>query len=1029
MNLVDASSKNPLAVVVVVVLIGVFGWISMRQLPLQLFPDIDRPQISVETGWRAASPEEVESELLEPQERVLQGLAGVEEMQGVAGGGRSAVTLTYAIGTDMKAALVEVIGRLNRLPPLPRDADRPVVQLGFDQNQVLTWFFVQLLPGTAGTALDHRRFVENTVQARLEAIPGVGGVEVRAGEPEQLQITVDLARAAALGIPITEIAARAASATDVSGGRVEVGRREYTLRFAGRYAPDALGELVLAWRDGRPVRLGDVATIAVQPPDARFFQYQNGNPAIGVQVRRQSGANVLATLDEVKRVVAELREGPLAARGLGIEQSHDSGLFIRRAIGLLTESLVVGALLALLCVWAFMRDLRATVLIAAAIPICVLATFIVLGAAGRTLNVISLAGLAFAVGMVVECAIVVSGNILRLKEDGFAAAEAALRGTTQVVPALFASTVTTIAVFVPVMFLEDIEGQLFADLALTISIAVGVSLLVAITVLPALAGRWLGGRPARSGYGAGWPALTDRVMAWTATRPRQIAWVVALLFVPLALCWMFMPPLDYLPPVKRAAIDANLSFPIDMTPALADREIAPVLMQRMRPYMDGDREPRLRNWYLQLWPGGGSLAARAVDPAALPELERLIREEIVVGLPDAQSFVREGDLFGGLGGGTARSIALHLQSEDGKALERVAADARTLLESTFPGAIVQTVPRADAVQPELRALPDDRRIAEAGWDRAALATVVRTLGSGAWLGEHFTGQTRVPIILRAGPMQGPEALAEAPLATPGGQIVPFGELVDLRTLFGPSEIRRLDKRRTVTVLLDPPASTALEDVLATLQDRIVPALAARLPADGTIRLAGSADRLETIIATMAANFALALFVLLAIMAALFKSLKDALIVLLTVPLALIGGLSGLRVLGVFAFQPLDLLSMIGFIMMIGVVVNHSILLVDLTREAQRHGHSLDEAIAMSLNQRLRAILASTLTGALGALPMAVNPGPGSVIYRGLAAVTVGGVVVSLVFSILLLPSLLRLFGRAGAVPAAPRLRVALARAA
>jgi len=1010
MKLVEASLRNPLAVGVVVVLVCLFGWISMRELPLQLFPDIDRPQINIGTNWRAASPEEVQAELLEPQERVLQGLPGVEEMLGSAQSGRSNVNLTYAIGTDMNAALVEVIGRLNRLPPMPRDADRPVVDLGFDTNQVLTWFFVQLLPGTPGTTLDHRRFVENTVQTRLESIPGVGSVIVRAGEPEQLRITVDLGRAAALGVPIADIAARAASAIDVSGGQIEVGRREYTLRFAGRYAPQDLGELVLAWRDGRPVLLGDVATIELRPPETRFFQYQNGNPAIGIQIMRQSGANVLATLDEVKRVVGDLRDGPLAARGLGIEQSHDSGLFIRRAIGLLSESLVVGALLALLCVWWFMRDGRATVLIASAIPICVLATFIVLAMSGRTLNVISLAGLAFAVGMVVECAIVVSGNIIRLKESGMAPVDAALQGTRQVVPALVASTVTTVAVFLPVMFLKDIEGQVFADLALTIAIAVVISLLVAISVLPALAGGWLRAKKLGSGYGSGWPRLTERILSLTSTRPRQVGWVLGLLVVPLLLCWLFMPRLDYLPPVKRAAIDAIFTFPPGMSPEAVDREFAPLLLERMRPYMDGKKSPQLRNWYLQLWAGGGSIGARVVDESQIGELERVVREKIVVGLPDTRVFVREGELFGGIGGGSARSIALHLQSEDVAALENAATHGRGLLEARFAGAIVQAEPRDDGHQLELRAIPDDRRIAEAGWDRATVGTLVRTLGNGSWLGEYFNGDSRVPIILRGDNASTPEALAEAPLVTANGQVLALGDLVRLQTVFAPAQIRRIDKRRTITLVFDPPATMSLEEALAALEADVVPAIRAMLP-DGSIRLAGSADRLAEVVATMARNFGLALFVLLAILAALFRSLRDALIVMLTVPLALIGGMLGLRVLGVFAFQPLDLLSMIGFIMMIGVVVNHSILLVDLTREAQRLGHALDEAIRLSLNQRLRAILASTLTGALGALPMAVNPGPGSVIYRGLAAVTVGGVVVSLVFSLLLLPSLLRLAAR------------------
>ena len=1007
MKLIETSLKNPIAVGMVVLLMAVFGVLSLMQLPLQLFPEIDKPQISIQTNWRAASPEEVESELLEPQEQVLQGLPGVDQLDGNAGAGGSNINLTFAIGTDMKNALVEVIGRLNRVRALPRDADRPVVQLGGggNDNESLSWFFVQLLPGTKGPVDQYRHFIENTVKPRIEAVPGVSQVIVNAGPTDEVRITVDMAKAASMGISVADISTRAASSSDVSGGQIEVGRQQYVLRFTGRYQPEQLGELVLAWRDGKPIKLSDVATVETRPPERQNFAYQNGNPAIGLDVHRASGANVLKTLNEVKRVVAELRDGALKAQGLGIEQSFDSSLFINRAVSLLSENLIVGALLALLCVWWFMRDWRATVLIASSIPICLLATFTALHLTGHSLNIISLAGLAFAVGMVVEGAIVVSGNILRLKETGMTPMEAAFKGTHQVMGALIASTITTIAVFLPVVFLRDVEGQIFSDLALTISIAVAISVIVAITVLPAASG-WLKAKRLKSGYGDGWPWLTERIMSLTDTRPKQLGWIAGLLVLPLCLTFAFKPQLDYLPPVKRAAIDAYFNFPPGMAPDVVNREIVPGILERMKPYMDGKKQPQLKNWYVLLWPGGGTIGARVVDEKRIGDLEHIIRDEIVVGFPDTRVFVEEGNLFGGFGG-SARSVAIHLQGEDSAKLNQVAEAGRKLLEAKFPGANVQAFPNTDSAQLELHAVPNDRRIAEAGWDRAALGDIVRTLGDGSWLGEYFNGEQRVPVILRASSGQTPEEIAQTPLVTPNGRIVPLGDLVKLETVLGPTQIRRLDHRRTVTLTVDPPANLALEDALKTIDKEVVPALCKQLP-DGTIRLAGSADRLDQTVATIGTNFLLALFVLFLLMAAMFKSLRHAIIVVLTVPLALIGGMLGLRVLGLFAFQPLDLLSMIGFIMMVGVVVNHAILLVDLTRTAQEEGYDLDDAIRMSLNQRLRAILASTLTGALGALPMAINPGPGSVIYRGLAAVNVGGVVVSLIFSLLLLPSLMRL---------------------
>src|ERR1700738_13632 len=548
------SSRSPIGVIVIAVFLGLLGLLSLSRLPLQLFPDVNKPELTVQTGWRTASPEEVESELLEPLENVMQGMPGVEEIEGNALAGQAQVNLRFTLGTDMKNALVEVIGRLNRLPPLPRDADRPSVSLGGNgnTNETLSWFFVQLLPGTPGPIETQRRFIEDTVRARLESIPGVAAVQINAGPPDNVRITLDLARAAALGISVPDVANRAASASNVSGGQLDVGRRQYTLRFTGRFSPEQLGALVLTWRDGRPVRLADLATIDVAPPARQFFGYQNGNPAIGIQVFRANGANVLATLEAVKAAVAALREGALKAHGLGIEQSFDASLFIRRAVRLLTENLVVGALLALVVVWWFMREWRVTLLIAATIPVCLCATFIVLDLFGRSLNVISLAGLAFA-------------------------------------------------------------GQLFGDLALTISIAVAISVVTALTLLPVALSFALNRPLPPSGYGQGWPGLTEWVLRVTDTRSKQLSWIAGLLLFPLLLTWWMLPPLDYLPPVKRAAIDAFFDFPPGMSPEAVNRELVPTVLERMRPYMERRQQPHLKNWYILTWPGGGTIGARVID--------------------------------------------------------------------------------------------------------------------------------------------------------------------------------------------------------------------------------------------------------------------------------------------------------------------------------------------------------------------------------------------------------------------------------
>lgn len=1010
MNWTQYSLRNPAAVLAGVVMVLAFGLMALSKLPLQLFPDMSEPQMSVQTRWRAATPGELESEILRTQEEVLRGLPGLEQMEATANPGNAWINLRFAVGTDIRQVLVDVLGRLNRLPPLPDDADPPVVRMnGQGANDTLSWFFVQLLPDTPGTVADHRRFVDDVVRPRLEAVPGVASVELNIGAEAELEIALDPARAAALGVELPTIANRMQQSRDGSGGFRESGRRRYALRFSGRYSPAELGDLVLAWREGQPVYLRDVASIQVRTPERQFMSWQNGNPAIGLRLVRMQGANVLATLTEVQRVVAELRSGPLAERGLAIEQSFDAALFIHRAVNLLSGNLIAGILLSVGCLWWFLRDRRATVLIGSAIPISLLATFIVLQSSGRSLNVISLAGLAFAVGMVMDAAIVVAENIVRHRERGLAPLQAAERGTREVSGALLASTLTTVAVFLPVLFLQGAEGQLFGDLALTITIATLISLLVAYTVLPAAAGRFLR-HSAMSTQPQGYPRLSAWIQRCTATPRRQWSIGVLGLAVPALLVVAWLPSLDYLPPVKRAAIDANFQFPPGMSTERVDREIGSILRERMAPYMDGRQQPQLKNWYLLLWPGGGTIGARVVDESRIGELERIIREQIIVGLPDTTAFAYEGELFGGVAG-SSRSVQIHLQTADIDAAHRAAQQGVDLLRQHFPGAQVQVFPNPDARDAALDLRPQDRALAEAGWTRSELAATVRMLGEGLWLGEYFDGDQPLDIILRGAGWSTPEELGDVPLHTRNGSVVPLRSLAQVHTRMDPAQLRRIDGRRAVSLGFDPPADVPLDVALRAVAEDVLPHLRAVLPADAALRMSGSADRLDRLLATMLENVLLALLVLFVLMAVLFRSARDSAIVMATLPLAVLGGVLGVRALGWFAFQPLDLMTMIGFVMLLGMVVNNGILLVSQTRAALADGHAIDAAVGQALNSRLRPLLIAALTGVVGALPMAINPGPGAVIYRGLAAVTVGGVCFSLCFTALLVPALLKLTHR------------------
>ncbi len=1013
MNLTEKSLKSPVGVAVGVGLIVVLGIVALIKLPVQLFPDIEEPVVTIFTGWRAAAPAEVESELIEPQEQALRGLAGLQEIQSFANAGGAFINLEFAIGTDMGRTLIDVIARMNQLPPLPRDADAPRISLGENggggPNETLSWFFVQLKPGTPGPVENYRREVEDLMRSRVESIPGVGTINVNAGAPDELRIEFDPYRAAELGIPIPSIVAVAGSADDVSGGFAELGRRQYTLRFAGRYRPDDLGELVLDWRDGRPVRLADVATISVERGDRNSLAVQNNNPAIAIQILKESGADVLATLKAVKAEIGELREGPLAEMGLAIEQSFDPSVFINQALGLVGGNLLAGILLAIGVLWLFLRQFRSTLLVGIAIPVSVLATVLVMLVTGHSLNVISIAGIAFAVGMTLDAATIVLESILSRREAGLSPRQAALEGATRVWPALFASTLTTVIVFLPVIFMKNTEGQLFADLALTISVAIAMSLIMAMTVLPVAAERWLKlTATAATQKAAEWPRrLGERMAALTdSQRQRQIT-IGLCLIAPAVLTWALLPPIDYLPPVKRDAIDGFFQFPPGMNVDAIEKEVVEPIVQRMAPYMAGEKEPKLKNYYILIWPnGGGSIGVRPLDPSKIDELGRVVSEEITVGFPDLQVFAQQGNLFGGFGDG--RNIEVRLQSSDFDALLATARAAQDVITEKMPGAQVRSFQDLELAEPELRLVPDDRRISESGWTRANVATVVRALGDGIWVGEHFDGERRLDMILRANGWESPDALAAVPVATPTGGVVRLGELVRIEPTVSSTGFRRVDGRRTIGINVIAPPGMSLQQAMRKLESDVDPAIRPLLPPDGGIRYAGDAGSLETALADMRVNISLALLVLFLLMAALFRSARDSLLVMLTVPLASLGGVLGIRLLNLFTPQTLDMLTMVGFIILLGAAVNNAILLVDSTRSAERGGMDRRSAVRHALEQRTRPIFATSLGQLAGLLPMIIVPGPGAALYRGLATVIAGGMLVNTVFMLVLLPALLRL---------------------
>ena len=1008
MSLIRLSADNPASLLAAAVLLFVLGVIGIASLPVQMLPNLEYPEININTSWRNAAPQEVEANIVEPQEAVLRQVPGVVEMSSNVSAGNGNVHLVFDVGTDLQQAMLDVLNALNRADQAPPDADEPSIQVGGWDFPVAT-LLVHPQIATPGTDVtDFQRVIEAQVEPALMEIDGVQRVNLNSQRDSLVLIDFDPYRAAALGVQVTDIANTVTRAVNSTGGLASVGRRQYTVRFLGGFNLDELGDLIVARPNNQAIRLREVADITTELYPRGGFMYRTGFPAYYISVQGKYGANTVTILDDINRTIDELNAGPLAAEGLQMVLSFDASVHIRRAIGLVNGNLVLGVFLSLGVLWWFLRGWRATLMIATTIPFSLLSSLLVLSLLGRSLNVVSLAGLAFAVGLVLDAAIIVQENIVRLRQDGMPPGEAAREGPSQVVGALFASTITSIAIFLPILFMKGLEGQLFADLALTLSVAVTTSFIAAITVLPVASNYFRSDQLVIDRLGPFWDKITNRIVSLTSTPQLRTRWIVSLLLAPALLTWLLAPKLDFLPQADSDGIEVYFSLPEGIPLSTIENELILEVIDRLQPYVDGDAAPGIRGYNLYSWGSNATgIYIYPNDPREAPELIDKLRDEILVGLPGARPFVSRASLLNiGISGG--RNIDIDLQGPELMALMEAAKVGQDAMNERFSDWSVRALPGVSMSKPELQLVPDDLRITQAGLDRGAVADAVRAFTGGLSAGRYFDGNESMDVLIWSGAWDTPEELAGVPIYTPLSGIQVIGELANIERTVGPTQLRRVNGQRTVTLQVLPPPDMTIEDALKTIRSEIGPILRDALPDDADIFYRGTADQLDAAVADMSKNFGLAVLILALIMAAMFRSVKDSLIVLLVMPLAVVGGVIGLRVLNLFTYQSLELLTMIGFIILLGLVVNNAILLVHQTRAAEREGLNRADAVAQAIRIRTRPIFMSTLTSVCGMLPLMLVPGAGSEIYRGLATVIVGGMSVSAVFTLLLLPSILRL---------------------
>ncbi|KQI72842.1 acriflavin resistance protein [Loktanella sp. 5RATIMAR09] len=1034
MDIIRYAIERPVAVIAAVLMAVLFGALALTQIPIQLAPDVRKPIVVISTNWPGAAPSEIEREIVNPQEETLRGLDGLEIMTSRSRTGQAEVTLEFAIGTDMSQSLLLVSNRLDRVGGYPAEANEPTLNTSGADDSPIAWVLITAAEGNTQPMPNFGDFIEDIVKDRVERIPGVAAVNVFGGVTRELQVVVDPQRLSRFGLTVPEVVQRLrAENISISAGDVDEGKRRYVVRTESNLnTEDAIRNVVLrsdaaSGGIGR-VRVSDVADVAFayQEPTARLrFK---GEPSLAFNVVRESGANVITVMEELRVVLDELQAGPMTDQGLILQQVYDETIYIEGAIDLVTTNIYIGGALAALILMLFLRSPRAVVIISLSIPVSIVATFVVM-ATGRTLNVISLAGIAFAVGMIVDAAIVVLENIYRLREAGYSRREAAYLGAKQVWGAILVSALTTVLVFVPILVMQLEAGQLFRDIAVAISVSVLLSLVVAVTVIPALASRLLRRDDQKmvplwgiDHLGRGFRNLVMAYVRMTV-RVRTIGIIMVTLIAGGAAVasWAFLPRLEYLPEGNRNLVFGLIIPPpgynLETTETIAQRieDVAQPLWEVAPEAQTADGVPAIDSFFFVATPGNSFVGAAAVDTQRAGELIPILSRPIFAE-PGTFGFMTQPSLFGrGVGGG--RAIELNISGQDLNEILAVAGRAAGIVSGVLPrseGHQFRPIPGLELGAPEVRLIPDRLRLADAGLDSSGLAATVDAFNDGLRVAQITVGSERVDLVLKGDPTIRDAArtqdVGNYPVVTPGGQIVPVSALAEVMLTAGPTEIRHRERLRTVTLEVRPADNLPLEQAVEILEQQVVAVLEEQgIPGDIRLSVSGTADQLSQTWNAIQINLIVALVIVFLVMAVLFESFILPLVILIAVPVAAAGGVGGLAVLNLYQTQPMDMLTLLGFVILVGIVVNNAILIVHQTLfHLREEGMEPVDAIEEATRNRIRPIFMSTLTSIMGMLPLVIFPGEGSELYRGLGAVVVGGLSMSAFLTLLTVPPLLRL---------------------
>ncbi|MGA1939378.1 efflux RND transporter permease subunit [Arcobacter sp. YIC-310] len=1022
MDLIKFSIKNPVTIIVSVLIVVIFGFLSLSKLPYQLTPTVTKPEIKVTTSWGGATPYEIEREIIEEQEEALKSLNNLIEYESSSKDNYGEITLTFKLGTDIRAALQDVSNKLNEVSSYPSAADEPVIETA--SASPVIWMMLQTLEGNDRHVDEYKTFFDNEIEPAIKRVEGVSGTMGGGGREQEMQIEFDVNKLASYGLTMQQVINTIENENvDVSAGIQNLDRRSYRIRTVHKFStPEDIENVILISNREQRVRVADVAKVNFGYETASTVAMFLGKDGIFLGVQPNSEANIVKLTNDVEKVVNELNAGVLKEKQLKIHWLYDQRPYIVGSVDLVQQNIMIGAILAVIILITFLRSVSPTAVVAVAIPISVIGTFIILQAMGRSLNTISLAGISFAVGMLVDAAIVVLENIDRHRKNGASISEAAYKGASEVWGALIASASTTIAVFLPIIFLEDEAGQLFKDIAIAVTSAVSFSLFVSIAVIPMLWKKFAAiskKEPKNAGAVAKFgEKLVDFIMSIVNISLKnlftKIVTILSLATFSVGAIYVLFPKLDYLPQGNK-----NLIFNILIAPpGLSYQErydMGAYLMKRIEPHVNQevDGVPGLNRAFFvsfgdfNLFGGTSMVEDRAKD--LIPMFRPIVNSMPSVFGVSLQSGVFEN----GIGEGNTVNIDI-----SGESIEDIATVGGQLFGATMQaieGSQVRPVPSVELLYPEVRIKPNQDALKALGMSSRDLGVAVDVLMSGRQVGDfEQDGKKKIDLVLKADDkfIQTPQDIMGSQIALPNGSLVPISSLASYESTTGISEIRHLDGKRTITLQVTPPPGMTIDEAMKSIGGMLAGMKEkGMISSDVEINLSGTADKLTETIGLLLGNFLLALVIVYLLMSALFGNFIYPIVIMFTVPLATAGGFIGLALTNAFiAPQPLDILTMLGFIILVGIVVNNAILIVHQSiNYINNHGMEHKKAVIEATRTRVRPIYMSSLTSIFGMLPLVLVPGPGSEFYRGLGSVITGGLAFSTIFTIFVTPALLMFF--------------------